>query len=264
MTGISNHGPIHFPAVAAIGICLRLGEHSGRCYSMWRTRKFKKGKGAIWAPLRPALVNRRAKAIGFPPASHGPRCFLPMEPRRDREPRTDLDLAPPPLSPQVLERIAKWTVDGGCRGGLPVYGSLVLGGQGETYETLRNTVDFAKWLIDEKMMAALEAQPLYSDFGALTGKWMTNPVAAHEAAARQNFDILDDQLLWEMPLKYLNTDEIDFDEISKDWNKIFCNVDWGDLILATAEITSYARRHNAAAGSARISTAQLNESTGLQ
>ena len=96
------------------------------------------------------------------------------------------------------------------------------------------------------------------------GEWMTNPVAAHEAAARQNFDIPDDRLIWEMPLKYLTTDEIDFDEISKDWNKIFCNVDRDDLILATAEITSYARRHNAAAGSARISTAQLNESPGLR
>ncbi|MHC2484653.1 B12-binding domain-containing radical SAM protein [Rhizobium leguminosarum] len=141
--------------------------------------------------------------------------------------------------------------------GLPIYGSLVLGGQGETYESLANTIDFAKWLIDNDMMAALEAQPLYPDFGALTGRWLTNPWEARQAAVRQDFSILNDRLLDSMPAKYGDTDEIDFDEISYEWNQIFCHVSWEDLLLATAEITGYAAKHNTVAGSARMSSSQL-------
>lgn len=142
--------------------------------------------------------------------------------------------------------------------GFPIYGSLVLGGQGETYESLQNTIDFAKWLIDNEMMAALEAQPLYPDFGALTGKWMTRPDEARAAAVRQDFRILDEAYLDSMPAKYGDTDEIDFDEISVDWNRIFCHVSWDDLLAATTEITGYAARHNTVAGSARMSNSELH------
>lgn len=143
--------------------------------------------------------------------------------------------------------------------GIPIYGSLVLGGQGETYETLRNTVDFAKWLIDNRMMAALEAQPLYPDFGARTGSWLMDPAEARQAALTQDFAILDERYLDAMRGKYGDTDDIDFDEISHDWNRIFCHVSWDDLIKATAEITGYAARNNTVFGSARVSTGQLSK-----
>jgi radical SAM superfamily enzyme YgiQ (UPF0313 family) len=152
--------------------------------------------------------------------------------------------------------------------GLPIYGSLVLGGQGETYESLQNTIKFAKWLIDNQMMAALEAQPLYPDFGALTGRWMMNPYQAREASVKQEFEIIDGPLLDSMTAKYGDTDDIDFDEISYDWNRIFCHVSWEDLISATSEITGYAARHNTVAGSARMSNSHVergqNVSTSVQ
>lgn len=141
--------------------------------------------------------------------------------------------------------------------GLPIYGSLVLGGPGETAESLDNTVEFARWLIDNDMMAALEAQPLYPDFGALTGKWMMHPEQARAAAHRKGFDILDDALLDAMPDKYGHTDTIDFDEISMDWNRIFSHVDWDELIEATRQVRSYADKHGIVSGSARMSESQL-------
>jgi hypothetical protein len=142
---------------------------------------------------------------------------------------------------------------------MPIYGSLVLGGPGETYESLDNTVTFSKWLIDNDMMAALEAQPIYPDMAASTGRWLMNPLEAKKAAAQLDFSILDQGLLDRMPGKYGHTDTIDFDEISVDFNKIFCHVPWDDLIAATAEITDYARYHNTIAGSARISEAQVEQ-----
>lgn len=147
---------------------------------------------------------------------------------------------------------------------IPIYGSLVLGGQGETYKTLDNTINFAKWLIDNKMMAALEAQPLYPDFGALTGHWLMNPDEAKKASIKQGFEIINTKLLDNMQKKYGNTDNIDFDEISYDWNKIFCQVSWEDLLAATAEITSYAAKYNTVAGSARMSNTQLERGKSLK
>ncbi|MET8981201.1 radical SAM protein [Streptomyces sp. NPDC004539] len=141
--------------------------------------------------------------------------------------------------------------------GLPIYGSLVLGGPGENGESLDNTVAFARWLIDNGMMAALEAQPLYPDFGALTGRWMMNPGLARAAAKDKGFEILDDELLDSMPDKYGRTDLIDFDEISMDWCRIFSHVGWDELIDATRAIRGYADRHGTVSGSARISDGQL-------
>lgn len=141
--------------------------------------------------------------------------------------------------------------------GLPIYGSLVLGGPGETAASLDNTVAFARWLIDNEMMAALEAQPLYPDFGALTGQWLMHPELAREAADQKGFTILDDALLDTMPDKYGHTDAIDFDEISMDWCKIFSHADWDELIEATRLIRSYSDAHGVVSGSARMSESQL-------
>lgn len=141
--------------------------------------------------------------------------------------------------------------------GIPIYGSLVLGGPGENEESLLNTIKFAKWLIDNKMMAALEAQPLYPDFGATTGEWLMNPMIARQAAKERGFQILDERLLDSMPLKYGNTDMIDFDEISQDWNQIFSHAGWQDLLEATKQVKQYATNANVEAGSARMSSSLL-------
>ncbi|WP_407776307.1 B12-binding domain-containing radical SAM protein [Actinophytocola sp.] len=140
---------------------------------------------------------------------------------------------------------------------MPIYGSLVLGGPGETQESLGNTVEFARWLVDNDMMAALEAQPLYPDLGALTGQWLMHPDRARAAAREKGFEILDDALLEVMPAKYGNTDLIDFDEISMDWNRIFSHVNWDELIDATHAIRGYADVNGTVSGSARISETML-------
>ncbi|RKT54670.1 B12-binding domain-containing radical SAM protein [Saccharothrix australiensis] len=139
-----------------------------------------------------------------------------------------------------------------------IYGSLVLGGPGETQESLANTVAFAEWLVDNGMMASIQAQPLYPDFGALTGRWLMNPDLARAAAKEKGFEILDEALLESMPDKYGHTDVVDFDEISMDWCRIFSRVGWSELLDATRVVRSYADAHGATSGSSRISEAVLN------
>ena len=134
--------------------------------------------------------------------------------------------------------------------GMPIYGSLVLGGPDETTESLERTVDFARWLIDNDMMAALEAQPLYPEFTALTGTWLMNPSVAHAAAREKGFTIRRPDLLETMPAKYGPIDLVDFDEASMDWNAIFSAASWDEVTSAAVEIRDYARTHNTAYGSA--------------
>ncbi|TDD11155.1 B12-binding domain-containing radical SAM protein [Nonomuraea diastatica] len=141
--------------------------------------------------------------------------------------------------------------------GILIHGSLVLGGPGETPESLENTVRFGRWLIDNEMMASLEAQPLYPDFGALTGKWMMDPNLARQVAKDRGFEILDDKLLDLMPSKYGSTDMVDFDDVSKDWSKIFSHASWDELIDATHTIRSYAERVGTITGSGRMTQTTL-------
>ncbi|MFI6293995.1 B12-binding domain-containing radical SAM protein [Nonomuraea sp. NPDC050790] len=141
--------------------------------------------------------------------------------------------------------------------GILIHGSLVLGGPGEDEESLENTVRFARWLIDNEMMASLEAQPLYPDFGALTGKWMMNPDLARQVAKERGFEIYDEELLDLMPSKYGTSDIVDFDEVSKDWCTIFSRSTWDELIEATHIIRSYAERCGTVTGSGRITQATL-------
>jgi radical SAM superfamily enzyme YgiQ (UPF0313 family) len=142
--------------------------------------------------------------------------------------------------------------------GIPIYGSLVLGGAGESHDSLQRTVDFAHWLTDNQMMAALEAQPLYPDLGAATGRWLLDPELAHRAASQHAFEIRDTKHLASMPSKYADTDQLDFDEMSRDWCRIFCNVSWEELLEATTEIRSYAEQRGTVAGSARMSAHHLS------
>ena len=141
--------------------------------------------------------------------------------------------------------------------GMPIYGSLVLGGPGETVESLERTIDFARWLVDHDMMAALEAQPLYPEFTALTGTWLMDPAEAHRAAERMGFEVRDPDLLAQMPQKYGPVDLVDFDEASRDWNTIFSVATWDEVVAATEEIRAYAHAHGTAYGSAFVSTHEV-------
>lgn len=143
--------------------------------------------------------------------------------------------------------------------GILIYGSLVLGGPGETIESLENTIAFAQWLIDNDMMAALEAQPLYPEFTALTGTWMMNPDLARKAAAEKGFRIEDPDLLERMPNKYGPSDLVDFDEASKDWNRIFSTASWDEVTQATEVIRELARKNGTAYGSAFVSRNEVGQ-----
>lgn len=141
--------------------------------------------------------------------------------------------------------------------GIPIYGSLVLGGPGENHDSLDNTIAFSRWLIDNEMMASVEAAPLYPDFGALTGQWLMNPNLARQVAKEKGFEILDEELLDSMPAKYGATDMVNFDEVSHDWCKIFSRVTWDELIEVTHTIRSYAERRGTVTGSGRVTHTQL-------
>jgi anaerobic magnesium-protoporphyrin IX monomethyl ester cyclase len=141
--------------------------------------------------------------------------------------------------------------------GMPIYGSLVLGGPGEDDESLSNTIEFGRWLIDNDVVAALEAQPLTPDFGAVTGRWLMNPDLAKVVAGEKGFEIRDVALLESMPAKYGSTDMIDLDEFAMDWCKIFSHVEWHELVEATQLIRTYADRHGTESGSGFISGTEL-------
>ncbi|MBI2583340.1 MAG: radical SAM protein [Candidatus Aenigmarchaeota archaeon] len=131
-----------------------------------------------------------------------------------------------------------------------IYGSLVLGGPGETHKTLQRSVDFARWAVDNDVIAAIEAQPLFPEMNARAGKWLMNPDLAISDSEKMGFSIRDRNLLFQMPSKYRSRDDQWFgDEIAKDWTEIFCNVSYDDLLNAAREIRSYAAKHGYAEGS---------------
>lgn len=133
--------------------------------------------------------------------------------------------------------------------GIKVHACFVLGGPGETQESLRNTVDFARWLVDNDVISAVEAQPLYPEMNAPAGKAMMTPEVAHQMAKEMGFEIHEDVYLEKMRSKYSDDDNPDFDEFSRDWARIFCKTDWEDLIDAAREIREYATLHGYRSGS---------------
>lgn len=134
--------------------------------------------------------------------------------------------------------------------GINVYGSLVLGAPGENYQSLENSVRFGEWLVDEGIVSALEAQPLFPELNAKAGHWMFNLSEARKAAAEMGFAIQDEELLGQMPDKWLHQENPDPDAISRDWATIFCEVDYDDLLETSREIRKYAASKNVAEGSA--------------
>lgn len=134
--------------------------------------------------------------------------------------------------------------------GIRIYGSLVLGGPGETQESLQSSVDFARWTVDNDVIAAIEAQPLYPEMNARAGRWLMNPEIALKDAEKMGFSIRNPTLLRKMPEKYGYKDDQWFsDEIARDWTEIFCNVSYDDLLDASREIRKYAASRGYAQGS---------------
>jgi len=131
-----------------------------------------------------------------------------------------------------------------------IYASFVLGAPGETKESLQKTVDFASELMENRQLAAIEAQPLYPLKNARAGRWLMNPETARSDAKMMGFQIRRPQKLKEMPEKWGNSDSPDPHEISKDWVEIFCHVTYEDLQQAASQIKQDALGNNVHFGSA--------------
>lgn len=132
--------------------------------------------------------------------------------------------------------------------GIGVYASLIIGAAGETHETIENTIRFAEWLVTNEMVEAIEGNPLYPDFAAGTGDWLLHPEVAHQAAQAMDFTIRDEDLLSKMSSKYSEVDLPDFEEVSRDWTRIFCHVSWEEILAAGAAIRDVAARHGTPQG----------------
>lgn len=134
--------------------------------------------------------------------------------------------------------------------GVKVYASFILGGPGETAESLDETMRFVQWLLDNGIVVALEAQPLYPDLEAPTGEWFIAPEAA-QGKGMQPFsaNALSDLIAAADSIK--NLDIINFDHLAQLWNRAFSHADWQALLQARNEIGERARRAGVPFGSAR-------------
>lgn len=136
--------------------------------------------------------------------------------------------------------------------GIKIYASFVLGGPGETPDSLQNTVRFTRWLIDERFVDGTEAQPLFPELNARSGKMLLNAGYARERAAQGNWRIQNERLLDEMHEKWGNHENPDPEEISRDWAAIFSEVPYDELLDAAARIRRYSHERGILTGSSWI------------
>lgn len=136
------------------------------------------------------------------------------------------------------------------KAGMRIYASFVLGAPGETHESLANTIEFAKWLVDEDYVAVVEAQPLLPEFNAKAGRMLMQPEVGIEEAGRLCVKVRNEGLLKQMPEKWTDDESPNPDEIAKDWAAIFCEVDYEELDQAASVIREYARDHGYSYGKA--------------
>ena len=125
--------------------------------------------------------------------------------------------------------------------GMTIYASFVLGAPGENRNSLADTIEFAKWLVDGNFLSALEAQPLLPEFNAKAGRMLMNPEVGAYETKKMGLHIQKPELLKQMPEKWGSDENPDPDEIARDWASIFCEVDYAELDRAAEEISSYAR-----------------------
>lgn len=136
--------------------------------------------------------------------------------------------------------------------GIRIYASFVLGGPGESKESLENTIQFTRWLIDNKLVDGTEAQPLFPEINAKSGKMLLSYDLATQIAHQQGFSISDEELLRQMHEKWAYHENPDPEEISRDWATIFSQVPYDDLLDAAAQIREYSQKHGVLTGSSWI------------
>ena len=115
--------------------------------------------------------------------------------------------------------------------GIKVYGSLVLGSEAETTETLKETVAWAKKVIDNNLVADIEANQVFPLIGNYQGKQMKQ---------RGLFAIDSENLDWPVNVNLL----------SRLYIENFSGVTYGQVREAVREIVSYAQKRGINSGSA--------------
>ncbi|MDP2925730.1 MAG: radical SAM protein [Nanoarchaeota archaeon] len=136
--------------------------------------------------------------------------------------------------------------------GIRVYASFVLGGPGETRDSVENTVKFARWLIDNALVDGTEAQPLFPELNAKTGRMLLNPEYALKNAESEGWRIRNRDLLYELPKKWEEHENPDPIEISQDWATVFSEVPYEELLTIAANIRDYSKLRGVATGSSWI------------
>lgn len=138
------------------------------------------------------------------------------------------------------------------KSGMHVFCSFVLGAPGETKESLENTKKFTKWLSDNKLAAAIEAQPLMPRVGSKVGNFFTDMKLAEETMKKFGLELKNKDLLESVSKSWLNRDIVDTPFMSESYAKIFTDVTYKDLLDAADWIVSYAKNSGLGSGSVDI------------
>jgi anaerobic magnesium-protoporphyrin IX monomethyl ester cyclase len=104
--------------------------------------------------------------------------------------------------------------------GLSLVAGFVSGIPGESKESLRDSVEFAKYISNLKITNGIS----WNTFKPLPGSSSYKMLLKHPVLGK----------------KYQGKDILDLDEMKKDWASFFCQVDYGDLCAAEEEVKSFA------------------------
>lgn len=124
--------------------------------------------------------------------------------------------------------------------GIHVYGSLVIGSDAETPQTLNDTVAWAKRIMDERLIADIEVQPIL-------------PLPRNQQGMKL-------QLSGLLPAEMQNTDwPWDVDKLSEIYIDNFSCVQFIDALKASIEIREYAREKRISFGSGTLHAQKYKE-----
>jgi radical SAM superfamily enzyme YgiQ (UPF0313 family) len=135
--------------------------------------------------------------------------------------------------------------------GMRIYSSLVLGAPGETLDSLKNTIQFAKWLLQGNYVDSIQAQPLFPDFGARTGAMLAAPHEFKSQLEAWGINTTPDSLKARFQ-RFVDSDNYDNDELAMEWANAFTHVGWNALLEVAAEIEYLAQQAGVSFGSSRL------------
>lgn len=134
--------------------------------------------------------------------------------------------------------------------GILANASFVIGGPGETNVSLANTVDFARWLIDERAVVSVELTPVYPGTNSRYGSYLVNKDLRRRAAERLGFRIKHENMLDAMKAGIEESDNPDSAEMTRLFNRCFSEVPLPRLREAMEDVRDYAKRAGVIFGSA--------------